>query len=208
MKPPSHSQVCEQRHALLCTWAARRSTQRDNGRTWLDTSKHIAAVNSAVIRSKTRAVLSQGEFFGEVKGDSGGVSEFDMTELEVDKAFSVCRWPSFSWSQCRAERPPSGEARPGQARTVPRFIVKDSYTLEMLLKTGQLRVSPWIVWIWENHTGGQKGLSRMRRLPSTSAAIHIRMYTTQGYEMTWWNEWQGWNFSQNAVVCSNNQPPS
>ena len=34
-----------------------------------------------------------------------GVSGFDMTELEEEKAFSVCLWPLFSWSQCQAEWP-------------------------------------------------------------------------------------------------------
>lgn len=62
-----------------------------------------------------------------------------MTELEADKAFSVCLWPSFPGHSVGVKRP--RVERPGRAGTVPRFIVEDSYTLEMLLKTGQLRVT-------------------------------------------------------------------
>lgn len=116
MKQPSHCQECEQRHshttALLCTWAARRPTHRDNGGTWLDTSKHIAAVNSAVILSRRGAVLSQGEFFGEVKGDCGGSVSLIW---EADKTFSVCLWPSFPGHSARLKGPEwRGQARPGQ----------------------------------------------------------------------------------------------
>lgn len=61
-----------------------------------------------------------------------------MTALEADKARSVRLWPSFpGLIRPRVERP-------GRAGPVPRFFVKDSYTLEMLLKTGQLRVTMWI----------------------------------------------------------------
>lgn len=63
-----------------------------------------------------------------------------MTELEADKAFSVCLWPSFPGHSVGVKGPEwRGQAGAG---TVPRFIVEDSYTLEMLLKTGQLRVTP------------------------------------------------------------------
>lgn len=100
-----------------------------------------------------------------------------MTELEADKACSVCPWPSFPGHSTGLKVP--RVERPGQARTVPRFIVKDSYTLEMLLKTGQLGVTLWIAGDMKKPCWGQKGLSGMRRLSSASAAIYS-MYITQG----------------------------
>lgn len=63
----------------------------------------------------TRAALSQGEFFGEVKGGCGGVSGFDLTELEKNNTSSVCLWPSFPGHSAGLKGPERrGQAGPGQ----------------------------------------------------------------------------------------------
>lgn len=132
---------------LLCTWAARRSTQTHNGRTWLDASKHIAAVNSAVILSRPGQVRVS--FSGRLRVTLGG--QWVWYDRVRGRQGPLCVPVAlFSWSQRRAKR--RRAERPRQVGTVPRFIVKDSYTLE----TGQIRVTVWTVGALKNHSGGSK----------------------------------------------------
>lgn len=86
-----------------------------------------------------------------------------MTALEADKVSSVGLRPSFPGHR----RPRAG--RSGQVGTVPHFIVQDSYSLHMLLKTGQLRVTLWTLGCLKKN---MLGVRRTRRLPSAPAAIY------------------------------------
>lgn len=170
MKPPSHSQVCE-RHAhsiaLLCPWAARCSTHTDNGRTWLDTSEHIAAVNLAVILSQRGLHWVRASFSGRLKVAVGGHWVW-YDRFKGRQGLLCVPVALFSWSECKSERGPSGEARP-----VPSVFVRDSYTLEMLLITGQLRVTVGVVGDLRKSYCASKGVSGMTRLPSSSVAIKV-----------------------------------
>lgn len=180
MKPPSHSQVCEQRHthttALLCTSAAGSSTQTDNGRTWLDTSKHIAAVNSAVILSRSRRVRVS--FSGRLRVTLGGQRVW-YDSVRGRQGLLCVPVALFSWSQRRAKRP--RVERPGQVGTVPRFIVEDSYSLEMLLKTGRLRVTLWTVGDLKKSCWGSQRAERDEETPITLCSHLQYVYHHTGF---------------------------
>lgn len=117
MKPPSRCQVREQRHAhtaaLLCTWAAWRSTQTDNGRTWLDTSKHIAAVNSAVIPSRLGLYWVRVSFSGRLGVTLGGQGVW-YDRVRGRQGLLCVPVALFSWSQWWGKRP--RVERPGRGR--------------------------------------------------------------------------------------------
>lgn len=154
--------------ALLCTWAARHSTQTDNGRTWLDTSKHIAAVNSAVILSRPGRVRVS--FSGRLRVTLGGQRVW-YDSVRGRQSLLCVPVALFFWSQRHAKRP--WVERSGQVGTVPRFIVEDSYSLEMLLKTGRLRVTLWTVGDMKKSCWGSQRAERDEETP-ISLCSHLQ----------------------------------
>lgn len=87
-----------------------------------------------------------------------------MTALEADKALSVCRWPSLPG-------PSSGEARPGQA-SAPLYCQGQLQSAHVAQNRSAQGHSVDSGVSEKKHTGGVKGPSRTRRLPSAPAAIY------------------------------------
>lgn len=109
-------------------------------------------------------------FLGRLKVALGGSLSL-IRQIYRQTRPSLCACGPLFLVRVLVLKAPSGEARP-----VPSFFVRDSYTLEMLLKTGQLRVTIRVVKDLRQSRWGSKGLSGMKRPQSSSEAIYSILY--------------------------------